>query len=699
MSDERLYYPELRSFIENVKRHSLNFPLQERYDYQKITASFIKEEQGLKKYKDSFIVKHGLSLLKHYQHFLKENNCVDFMDLIVEAKYLLEQEALREKWNRKFSYIQVDEMQDTSIREYDIIKILAKDNNLALFGDFNQTIYEWRGSSPKSMMEDFKKDFSPKAMTLSINYRSTQVLLEAANHYIRNSALYPIWCTATSLVKGDKICILEGGSKDEEIQLIADSIKTFGQKSVAVLTRTNDYAKRIADFFQKENLPCTVIEETKLFRKKEVKDLLAFFDYAVNERNGHALYKICQHPAVDMASWLISQLNLTKACHMYLHDWFNAESKDPYAKLFSAYKKGEIIVLDVESTGLDTTKDDIIQIAGIRYGERGVLETLDLLVKPTKPVGDSYFIHGFTDALLEEKGMAPKEALNQLRVFIKDKVLVGHNINYDLQIIKSMLGRYQLPSLQYLGVYDTLDLSAKVYPKMWDHKLSTLAAFVQTQAQPNHNALQDILATSEVLTHLIFKIQEKTQERFEKLEAFYSYLDEYKSKVTAIKQYILTHTVPQSIIYMMNDCSFKQYYHSKEINSLRELYKAAAFLYDEKGTIEDNIIQLLTYASLHYSEIEQSEFFKDRIPIITIHQAKGLEFDHVYIAGCNDKVFPSARSVKEHYLEEEKRLFYVGITRARKNLFLSYHLEKPRSIFLDEIAEEYKHYKRYGQNL
>lgn len=700
-NDEGLYYPELRSFIEEIKRYSLTFEVEERYHYKQIVEKYFSEEKTTKNKKKRFIHQHGLSILRAYQHTLKANNCVDFMDLIVEAKYLLDQDEVKAKWNRKYRFIQVDEMQDTSTREYEMIKTLAEGNELAMFGDFNQTIYEWRGSNPQSMVEDFKRDFKPETIRLTENYRSTKTLLEASNDYIKTSALYPIQCEATSQIQGEKIEIIEAESKKQEIELIARLIgkrRKEGHK-VAVLTRTNHYAKAISDYFQKVGLPCTVIEDTKFFRKKEIKAVLAFFDYGINPRNNHAILKVCQHPYMAMDKWLLERLSQTKDSYLYLHDWFNTDSKDAYADLSLAYKHQKVVVLDVESTGLDTTWEDIVQIAAIRYGEKGVVEKLDLLVKPTKPVGDSFYIHGFSDEVLKKEGIAPELALHQLSCFVKDSVIVGHNINYDLQIIASMLGRYGMGPLVFKAVYDTLDLAHKVYPKMSNHKLSTLARFVETKAQPNHNAMEDILATSEVLTHLLLKIEEKKQERLEKIEALYSYIKEYKSKVTVLKDYMLSHTVHSTIEYMMNNCAFKQYYTMQEIKNLRELYKIAVDIYDERLSHHDNMLKLLSYASLHYSELEQTELFRDRIPIITVHQAKGLEFDEVYIAGCNDKIFPSARSIKEGNLSEELRLFYVAMTRAKEKLFVSYNKEMPPSILIDEIGEHYKEYKTYSQTL
>lgn len=699
LNDENLYYPQLLSFFENVKRHALTFPIEKRYEWNEVIKSYLQQDDVNFQKSDGFIRKFGLRLFNTYTRYLKENNCIDFMDLIVEAKYLLEQEEICTKWKKHFKVIQVDEMQDTSTREYELIKILAQDSQLSLFGDFNQTIYEWRGSNPQGMIAAYQKDFKPKQIKLSLNYRSTQVLLDAANDYIKSSRLYPSLCQASSVEKGEKITLLEAKDENEECAFLVKQVKASKRKAneMAILTRTNGYAKRISEAFINANIACTIMEDTKLFRKKEIKDLLAFFEYTINERNGHALLKIGEHPYINLPDWLMKPLRETKACYMYLHDWFRMDSQDPYSQLVNAYEKNEVVVLDVESTGLSTTTDDIIQIAAICYGKNGVSETLDVLLKPTRSVGDSYYVHGFSDEQLQKEGIMPEEALNRLHTFVKGKVIVGHNVNYDLQIINSMMGRYQKPLLEGYAVYDTLDLAYKVYPKLSDHKLDTLSKMIVTDIKPTHNAMQDILATSEVLTHLLDKILVKKQDRLEKIEAYYCYIEEYKSKLLKITQYLRNHSVEESLTFLMNACQFKQYYDRNQMESIRAFYRIAIALYDEHISYQDNIINLLTFSALHYSEMEQSDLFKGRIPIMTIHQAKGLEFEEVYVAGCNERVFPSYRSIKENYLTEEMRLFYVAMTRAKQTLYFSYHLGAKKSIFLDKIPNHYKLTKNYSE--
>ncbi len=686
---------QVLTHIENIKKHSLNFEVDERYNYEKIVSHYHTKELSYSYNRLSQeILTYFLNIFTVYQSYLKENNIIDFTDLIVEVHYLVDQEDILNRWNAKYSYLQIDEMQDTSIREYSIIKKLGQGNNMSMFGDFNQTIYEWRGSKPKLITEDFKKAFEANEIYLNINYRSTQMLLEAANEFINTTNLKPINCMPIGVELGEKISILKGKSDTHELELIAHSISESrkNKESIAVLTRTNTFAKKVCEHLIKNGIECIQVEDIKLFRRKEIKDILAYFAYAINPRNTNALQKICLHPYINMDIWLLKNLNSTKDIYMYLHDWFNNYAVDSYTPLFKAFSDNNVIVLDVESTGLNTVSDDIIQIAAIKYGKRGVLDQLDILVKPTKEVGDSFYVHGFSDDQLSKEGLDPKEALKILLDFVQDSVIVGHNINYDMQIINSSLERYDYLPIKHACIYDTLDLAYKVYPNLENHKLITLSELIKTKTAPSHNAMNDILATSEILTHFIERIKQKDAERLQKIEEIYSYIQEYKEKIMTVTHYIQSHSTIESIAYIMNELGFKNYYTASQITSIRQMYRIADKLYHSNLSIHDNIIQLLEFASLHYSELEQSDLFKNKIPVITIHQSKGLEFDIVYISGCSQNIFPSKRSEGEGKLSEELRLFYVAMTRAKTKLYVTCDDSKGESILVKSIGENYKSY-------
>ena len=680
-------------FIEGVKKHSLTFEPTQRTDYKRIVSSYFKTYPT----KEPLLLAHGLRLIKMYQKHLRTSNSLDFIDLIVEATHLLEDEIILKKWQGIFKYIQVDEMQDTSSREYALIKKLAQGNYLTLYGDFNQTIYEWRGSSPIGMIEDFEKTCQPLTIELRTNYRSTQLLLNAANDYVRNSKLYPINCHAHATEKGEPIEILTAKDEIKEFRVVGESILHHLQKGetrIAVLTRLNKQAISMTAVCDQLGIDTVRVEEVRLFRKKAIKDFQAFFNYALNPRSSYSLERLLRLPLFNIEEWLLQELKSTQKNYLYLHDWFLAEHKDPYQPLFHAYEKNEIVVLDVESTGLDTTQDDIIQIAAIRYGRSGVMAKLDILVKPTKSVQSSYHIHHFTDEELQQKGIEPSHALDLLLQFIETYTLVGHNVYYDLSIIESMLSRYHKAPLGNHVVYDTLDLARKIYPHLANHKLDTLSELIQTEAAPNHNAYYDILATSEVLTHFMTRLATKQSERLEAIEAYYPYVEPYKTQLQSIISRISVQEPQVSIQELLEYSEVRMNYNEEEILQIQTYCHLAQQLYQPPLSIRDNLTKLLSFSALHSSEVEQSDLFKNKIPIMTIHQAKGLEFDIVYLIGCNNGIFPASRSVKSGFLTEEHRLFYVGMTRPKKKLYISYQTSKKISPFIAEISE---HFKIYSQ--
>jgi DNA helicase-2/ATP-dependent DNA helicase PcrA len=677
---------EVQYFIEEVKKYSLSLPIEKWYDYPFLMEAYVKNHS----IKNRELFKYGLHWLSSYENILKQNNCIDFTDLIIEATYLMHKEEVLKKWQR-FVHIQIDEMQDTSIREYDLIKKIGEGSHIALFGDFNQTIYEWRGSNPYEMLEDFKQKYNPVEIVLTKNYRSTKRLLDAANHYIRSSALYPLEVGSALTDYGEPIEIFVANSKKEEFEGIATFIKQQSKepRKQAVLVRTNAYAKEAYDALTRFGIDCLKVEEIKLFRKKEVKDFLAYFTYLMNPRNEQAMVSLLQHPYFQIEQWLFERLKKTKEIHLGLQDWFLLGEDMPYESLFQAYQKNQVVILDVESTGLDTTRDDLVQIAAIVFGKDGVKRTLDVLVKPTQLVGNSFYVHGFSDEILQKEGLEPVEALEKLREFCEGSILVGHNVGYDMQILRSMFERYKLSPLEYRGVYDTLDLSKKVCGPMNSYTLEYLASYLQTKHKPNHNALADILATGEILTYLLENLEKTFSSRLAAMEELYPYVLPYKGSLQKLCFEIQQLKPHEAIVYLMNERGFKSYYTEEELVCIRDFYKVAKALYEEELSEDDNRMRLLTFCALHYTELEQTDFFKNKLPIMTVHQAKGLEFDEVYLAGCNERIFPSARSVKEGSLMEEKRLFYVAITRAKQKLCLSYTTTLPRSYFLEEMGEDF----------
>ena len=675
-------------FIENIKKYSLSLPTEARYNYAALTASYLNTHEV----ESEFLRKYGAKLLKNYSKYLMNNNYIDFSDIVVEATYLLEDPEILNRHRNRYDYFQVDEMQDTSLAEYSVIKHLARGKNIALFGDFNQTIYEWRGSQPQDMLKHFKKYFKPKEFEMTTNYRSTQTIINAANSFVSKAKLKNTPCYANSSEIGDPIRLIQANYPSEEYSKIAAEIKSLSEEerlNVAILTRTNAQSIAMSDTLTRYGVPCLKVEDTKLFRKKEVKDMLAIFHLLSNNQNAYALEKILTHSFLSMDDGLLMKLKTSRKEHMSLYDWVSSGGKDPYTELFNAYEQNEIVVMDVESTGLDTTRDDIIQIAAVRYGKDGVQAEMDILVKTDKEVGNSFYVHGISNELLEEKGLEPLDALSKLLDFTNNKIIIGHNVTYDINIIESTLYRLGLPQLNKKKVYDTLDLARKLYPNLGNHKLCTLAEMLKTEATPNHDAFQDILATAQLLPSFVAQLKDSKADRLKLIKSLYPQVKPFEEMVQKIIQLLEDKMPNQMVIDLLNLLDFQDSYSSQQMANLREFCSIIKMMQDPNMSIKDNILKVLAFASLHPSEIDQSEFFKNRIPIITIHQAKGLEFDNVYLVGCNGNVFPSYRSVTNGKVEEEMRLFYVALTRAKKQLSISYNMKNGASEFISMIDQKY----------
>jgi len=179
---------------------------------------------------------------------------------------------------------------------------------------------------------------------------------------------------------------------------------------------------------------------------------------------------------------------------------------DPYYLLLQELYKNKIVIFDVETTGVSTTEDDIVQIAAIKIDRNGeIIDRFVRFLRPSKPVGTSQLIHGFSDEFLCKHGEDAKFVLGEFIEFAKDTLLVGHNVSYDIGILTSQLARLGLPRLQYTGSYDTLDICRKFCPDLPNYKLKTLCDFFHTTVKSSHDAEDDILATKEILLEHSYK--------------------------------------------------------------------------------------------------------------------------------------------------------------------------------------------------
>ncbi len=238
-----------------------------------------------------------------YQSRLRQNNAVDFDDIIrLSVQLLKENPDVLEYYTNRFLHVIVDEYQDTNMAQYELISMLASGyKNLCVVGDDDQSIYGWRGADIKNIIEFEKEYQNCTVIKLEQNYRSTQRILDVANHVIKNNTVRKHKKLWTENPEGDKIQFFCGGSEKEEADYIATSVEQEVQQSasyrdVAVLYRTHAQSRAIEEGLMKAGVPYKIVSGTKFYDRLEVKDVLAYLKAIDNPSDSVAVSRILNVP-------------------------------------------------------------------------------------------------------------------------------------------------------------------------------------------------------------------------------------------------------------------------------------------------------------------------------------------------------------------------------------------------------------------
>lgn len=224
-----------------------------------------------------------------YQKELDRTGALDFDDLIFKTVRLLEtNSAIIDKYSSRFKYVLVDEYQDVNTSQYILTKLLASyHGNLTVVGDASQAIYSFRGADFRNIL-NFERDFkNAHVFNLEQNYRSTQIILTAANSVISKNSTHPVLSLWTKNKEGEKIAIYNAQSEIDEANFIVERIleSTLPFSSYAVLYRTNAQSRAIEESFLHDNIPYRIYGGIRFYERKEVKDILAYLRLILNSRD------------------------------------------------------------------------------------------------------------------------------------------------------------------------------------------------------------------------------------------------------------------------------------------------------------------------------------------------------------------------------------------------------------------------------
>lgn len=298
---------DVNSIIKKILKDLALDPKEYSPSFIRNKISFIKNNMlndiEIERFLISPAEKMAIKVYYEYEKILKRNNTIDFDDLLKKPVELFtNNKDILEKYQDKYQYILIDEYQDTNEVQYKLVKLLAsKSKNIFVVGDPSQSIYAFRGANFQNIL-NFEKDYDNcKVITLPQNYRSTQIILDAANDVIKNNKQRKDLNLFSDLGEGIKIKYVRSLNDEAEVSRVASEIRNlendgYHKKDMAVFYRTNAQSRIIEDKMIKENIPYKVYGSYYFYKRKEIKDLLAYLKLIANHDDDISLKRVINEP-------------------------------------------------------------------------------------------------------------------------------------------------------------------------------------------------------------------------------------------------------------------------------------------------------------------------------------------------------------------------------------------------------------------
>jgi DNA helicase-2/ATP-dependent DNA helicase PcrA len=550
-----------------------------------------------------------------YRAELRKNNALDFDDLLLEAVRLLKVSTeARERYQRRYHYLLVDEYQDTNRPQYELMKLLAGERkNVCAVGDEDQSIYSWRGADIRNILE-FEKDFpNARIVRLEQNYRSTQIILEAAGAVVANNIRRKGKKLWTDRQGGSLVGYYEAPDGENEALFIADRIQAFlrqanssdgenpGGDHCAVLYRTNSQSRLVEEALRRYNIRYTMVGGFSFYERAEIKDLLGYLRLIRNPHDSMALQRVINTPVRGIGKTTLETL--------------------------------ERLALE---TGASTWDALGAAIANRLIPNRALMA-----------------LESFRQLILDAQAMMDPDFAGKLSadVALEEDADTGFGFGASAADAASpdSASAESATSFDFGGDADQLPLL-------------DASSFSPFAAAPKRPFLTMPKQTKDA-THPSPDLESDAEEVAE---------DE-KGRGSGFRAPGDAATLPELIRFLIDRTGYIKALETEgspeafsRIENLKELANAA---HDAEARGE-TLAEFLDHAALA-SDTDQFDP-EARVTLMTLHAAKGLEFPLVFLAGLEEGLFPHSRTLNNpEELEEERRLCYVGMTRAMNTLILT----------------------------
>lgn len=705
-------YPYLK-LVEANQFEGDNFVINQlKQDLHKVLIACHKSFLGAHEAVDLTLgVKVLWQIYLNFNDFKQQFKSIDYDDVLCHGLI----ELMINPQIKKF--IQVDEVQDLNPVQWAIIRALIDDeSHLFVVGDKEQAIYGFLGADLDgldSSTSSYQKHY------LTNNYRSNQGIISLLNLFREKAWNLPSITAKKTELDNASTMLLGYSDANDELYGTGKAVKKILEdksRSVGLLLPTNKGVDTFCEYLATKGVNFFKVSSNDLMQLPIVQDWLSLIKaHKGNAQNidwTNLLYRLTHQdfPNLDKVMDLVNGLS---GLGVSLGDVISENSKSPdifdyrLKGLVDAWKNREVVIFDTETTGLDFDKAKIIQIAAVRVRDGNVIEEFDEYINVDfdsdngsllKQYEESAKIHNITRDTLKS-GKSESEVLSLFFDFIGDAPLVAHNMNFDNTMLRMgvmSVDNYELQQAfsdktTYLQ-FDTLLLARKLLPSEQSYKLESLLEKYSLPGENSHNALDDVKATSSLLTFLLNKLTVQLNDLDSLINQhdalIYLFTKQYYRLVNLMRSYYST-GCKVSMADLLSDwldiATSKDGWYPKVPTTMVDDIKNKLVNWLNKNDLIGHINELLNETELKTQELftlKESDLIdpdKDKLVVSTIHRSKGLEFDTVIIPQVTNNVYPGwlpdnlTDEEKNRHNEEKIRLLYVGMSRPINKLIMSYH--------------------------
>ena len=396
-----------------------------------------------------------LEVYRRYEEKLFNSNSLDFDDLLIlPIKLFKENPKVLKEYQERFKYVLVDEYQDTNEAQYILVKMIsAKYKNICVVGDESQSIYSFRGANYKNIL-NFEKDYKDsKIVLLEQNYRSTKYILNVANDIIKNNINKKDKNLWTENEDGSKVKYYKSQNEKDEAYHVVNEIKNLiingiNKSDIAVLYRTNAQSRNIEEALLKENIPYKVVGSFFFYKRKEIKDLIAYLKLIYNNDDDTSLLRIINVPKRGIGAKTIENLEiLAKINNTSLYDAIKSGKELEFKKLIEEIKELE----------KDLSLTELIDVILDKTGIKKELES-------EKTLESDIRLENLEEFKSITKTFEEKYGIISLQAFLEEISLVAdmeeHNLNTDLVTLMTV---HSAKGLEFDNVF-IIGLEEGIFP-------------------------------------------------------------------------------------------------------------------------------------------------------------------------------------------------------------------------------------------